>query len=347
MPRGIAGDLPGRVAAMRSALPSRAPRRTFLQALGGLGLAIALPAQAQGKPARIAWISPSKAADGSRFLDELRGGFRELGRVEGRDIQIEAHWGEDSPQQLQQIIAQVVASGPAVIVAQGAASPLMRKATERIPVVFGYSGDPIEAGLVQSFARPGGNLTGISYMALELVGKRLELLKEVLPNARRIGVVANPQHAGDQAERRVTLSAAGALGLNVEMFEATGTASVLKILPAMEQARVQAVMMFPFQSVINARAEIAAWSLRSRIPVMSGWAQFAEGGNFMSYGANLRDSSRRLAVFADRILKGARPGDLPVELPRQVELVINQKTASALGISVPRAVLLRADQVIQ
>lgn len=347
MPRGIVTGSPAGVLSNRPGLHSGAARRTFLQVLASVGLAAALPGQAQGKPARIAWISPSKAVEGSRFLDELRGGFRELGRVEGRDIQIEAHWGEDSPQQLQQIIAQVVASNPAVIISQGAASALMRKATERIPVVFGFSGDPIEAGMVQSFARPGGNLTGISYMALELVGKRLELLKEVLPNARRIGVVANPLHAGDRAERRVTLAAASALGLNVEMFEATGAASVLKTLPALEQARVQAVLMFPFQSVINARTEIAAWSLRARIPVMSGWAQFAEGGNFMSYGANLRDSSRRLAMFADRILQGTRPGDLPVELPRQVELVINQRTASALGITVPRAVLLRADQVIQ
>lgn len=327
-------------------------RRRFLRRLTAATLAIAplaawLPAQAQGRPARIAWISPTKAADGSRFLDELRSGFRELGLLEGRDIQIEAHWGEDSPPQLQQIIAQVVASAPALIVTQGAASPLMRKATERIPVVFGYSGDPVEAGMVQSFARPGGNLTGISFMALELVGKRLELLREVLPQLKRIAVVANPQHPGDQAERRATLAAAAALGLNAEVFEAVGAGALLKTLATIERSRFQAVLLFPYQAVINARQEIAEWSLRTRIPVMSGWAQFAEGGNFMTYGANLQESCRRLAFFADRILKGTRPADLPVELPRQVELVINQKTARALGINVPRAVLLRADRVIQ
>lgn len=322
-------------------------RRQFLQILCGISLATTLPARAQGKPARIAWVSPGKAGDGSVFLEELRNGLRELGRIEGRDLAIEVHWGEDSPQRLQEIVTQAVSSRPALIVALGNSGPLLRKATESIPVVFGYSGDPVEAGMVQSFARPGGNLTGISFMALELVGKRLELLKEVLPHLKRIAVLANPQHPGDQAERRATLAAAAALGLNAEVHEAVGAGPLLKTLATIERSRFQAVLLFPYQAVINARREIADWSMRTRIPVMSGWAQFAEGGNFMTYGANLRDSCRRLAFFADRILKGARPTELPVELPRQMELVINQKAARALGISVPRAVLLRADQVIQ
>ena len=169
-------------------------RRTLLAALGAAALAAAFPALAQPKPFRVAWASPTKAADGSPFLEELRRGLRELGYVEGRSIVIEAYWGEDSPDRIGAMVAEAVASRPDVIVAQGASAPPMRRATSSIPVVFGYSGDPVAAGLVQSLSRPGGNLTGISFLALDLVGKRIELVKEVLPSAKRLAVVAQPQH---------------------------------------------------------------------------------------------------------------------------------------------------------
>jgi len=320
-------------------------RRKFLDVLGAGALAASLPAMAQAQ-FRIAWASPTKAADGSLFLEELRRGLRELGYFEGRNVRIDAFWGEDSAERIAKLPSAAIASSPHVIVAQGATAPPMRKATATIPVVFGYSGDPVEAGLVQSLARPGGNLTGISYLALDLVGKRIELVKEVLPGAKRIAIVAQPQHPGDQGERRASQAAATALGLSLEYFESRNSAQLADAMAAIEKSRSDAVVMFPVQNIIINRERIAAWAIRNRLPAVSGWAQFAEGGNLMSYGPNLREASRRLAFYVDKILKGAKPAEIPVELPTRVELVVNLKAAKALGVTVPQTVLLRADQVI-
>jgi putative ABC transport system substrate-binding protein len=232
-------------------------------------------------------------------------------------------------------------------VALGPTATPARNATSTIPIVFAFSGDPIQAGFVRSFARPGGNLTGISFLALELVGKRIELLKAVMPGLQRIAIVANSQHPGDQAERRASEEVAKAMGLEIEYFEASGVAQLSSALDAISKTRCQAVVMFPIQSIISNSGHIAAWSLKHRIPAVSGWAQFAEEGNLMSYGAGVRETFRRLATYVDRILKGAKPGELPVELPLHIELVINLKTARALDIVVPQAVILRADKVIE
>lgn len=321
-------------------------RRRLLAALGA-GLLVASRGAAAQQPFRIAWTSPTKATDGSPFLDELRAGLRELGYVEGRHIAIEAHWGEDSAERIAKLPGAALASKPHVIVAQGATAPPMRKATSTIPVVFGYSGDPLEAGLVESLSRPGANMTGISFLALDLVGKRIELVREVLPGARRIAIVAQPQHPGDQGERRASQAAATALGLSVEYFESRNSAQLGEALAAIEKSGADAVVLFPVQNVILNRERIAAWALKNRLPAVSGWAQFAEGGNLMSYGPNLRQASRRLAVYVDRILKGAKPAEIPVELPTRVELVVNLKAARAMGVSIPQGVLVRADRVIE
>jgi putative ABC transport system substrate-binding protein len=322
-------------------------RRNFFNALGAGALAVALPALAQQTRPRVCWISPTAATEGSDFLDELRRGMREAGYVEGRNVLIEPYWGENSAERGQKLVAEVIASGPQVIVAQGATALQVRRATTGIPIAFGYSGDPVEAGLVDSLARPGRNLTGISYLTLELVGKRIELLKELLPGIKRIAVVAVPQHPGDKAERRASERAAGALGLSIEYFESGGGVQVMDALAAVEKSRPDAVMMFPVQSVINNRERIAAWAIKHRLPAISGWAQFAEGGNLLSYGPNLREASRRLAYFVDKMLKGVKPAELPVELPTRVELVVNVKTAKALGITIPQSILVRADRVIE
>lgn len=322
-------------------------RREILGALGAGALVAALPAIAQPSPSRVSWMSPTRVADGSVFLDELRRGLRELGYVEGRTLLLEAYWGEDSAERIEKLVAEIVASSPHVIVAQGATAVPMRRATTTIPVVFGYSGDPVEAGLVDSLSRPGRNLTGISYLTLELVGKRIELLKEVLPGLKRVAILAFPQHPGDQAERRASQVAATALGLSLAYFEARNMAQIGDALVAIEKSGSEAVVMFPVQNVIRSRERIAAWAVKHRLPVISGWAQFAEGGNLMSYGPNLRESSRRLATYVDKILKGIKPAEIPVELPTRVELVVNLKAARALGVTVPQAVLLRADQVIE
>jgi putative tryptophan/tyrosine transport system substrate-binding protein len=322
-------------------------RRKTLSSLLAIGVANALPAIAQSAQFRIGWISPTTAADGVLFLDALRRGLRALGYVEGGNIRIDTYWGDNSSPRIEQHAGELVASHPHVIVAQGPTALVVRRATATIPVVFGFSGDPVEGGLVESLRRPGRNLTGISFLTLELVGKRIELLKETLPDVKQIAVIANPQHAGDQVERRVTQVAARALGLSLEYFEARNGAELVEALTAIEKTRCDAVMLFPVQFVISNRERIAAWSIKHRLPTISGWAQFAEGGNLLTYGPNLVDSYARLAVYVDRILKGATPADLPVELPTRVELVVNMKTANALGLKIPQSVLLRADRVIE
>lgn len=322
-------------------------RRGFLSAIGAGAFALVLPAAAQRARFRICWISPTPAADGSPFVEEFRNGMRDAGYIEGRDVSVEVYWGENSDERVAKLVAEVVASRPHVIVAQGRTAPPVARATSSLPVVFGFSGDVVEAGLVESLSRPGRNLTGISFLVVELIGKRFELLKALLPGAKRVAVVANPQHPGDRTERRASQAAAEALGLSLEYFEAGNTAELRGALAEIEKTGSNAVMFFPVQNVINNREHIAAWAIRNRLPAISGWAQFAEGGNLMSYGPNLREACRRLAVYVDRILKGARPAELPVELPRTVELVINLRTAKALAIPVSRALLERADRLIE
>lgn len=308
---------------------------------------VAGTAGAQQVIPRVVWVSPSTSDLGSQFFDELRRGLRDVGQVEGRSLRLEPAWGDGTPQRAAKLLAEVVATAPAIIVTAGSMGPLASKVTATIPIVFGYSGDPVEAGMVDSLPRPGRNMTGISYMALELVGKRMEMLKELLPKAKRIAVVATPDHPGDSAERRVSQAAAAKLGIAINYFELGRGASVADVLAAIDKARSDAVMFFPTQTVIGSRSVIAEWSLKKKVPTISGWAQFADGGNVLSYGPNLADAQRRLAFYVDRILKGAKPGDLPVELPTRVELVVNQKTARAIGVNVPPSVLLRADRVIE
>jgi len=322
-------------------------RRKFLAAFGAGALAASLRASAQSQQVRIGWLSNTHAGDANVFLDALRSGLRDHGYVEGRNLTIDARWGDDSDARSEQSARELIASRPRAIVAQGPAARTLQKHTTEIPIVFGFSGDPVEAGLAKSFAHPGGNLTGVTFLTLDLVGKRVELLKEMLPGAKRLAVVANPAHPGDTAERRVSEKAASSLGLAIEYFEARNGAQLLNALPAIEKSRSDAVMLFPLQFVISNRERIAQWAVNARIPAISGWAQFAEGGNLMTYGPNLVEIYKRLAWFADRIIKGAKPAELPVELPTRVEFVVNRKAATALGVAVPRSVLARANKVIE
>ncbi len=325
-------------------------RRAVQQLICGAAVAMffcgAMPAAAQSSLPKVTWVSPTPVLDGGPFFEELRRGLREFGYVEGRNIQLEAAWSDGTPQRSAKLLAEVLATSPALIVTQGSMGPLASKLVTGIPVVFGYSGDPIEAGMIDSLPRPGRNMTGLTYMNVELVGKRMELLKELLPRAKRIAVVASPAHPGDSSERRATQAAAARLGVAIEYFEVLATTPIADILVMVEKSRGDAAMFFPTQTIIANRSRIAEWSIKTKVPTISGWAQFAEGGNVISYGPNLAEASRRLAFYVDRILKGAKPGELPVEIPNRVEMVVNQKTARAIGVVVPQSVLLRADRVI-
>ena len=322
-------------------------RRGFLGATAASAITVAFPVIAQTPTYRIAWIAPGTKAEGQPLLDALSVGLRELGYAEGRNLVIDAYWGDHSNARAAMLAGEMVAAAPQVIVTLGPTAMPASRATSTIPIVFGFSGDPIQAGFVKSFAHPGGNLTGISFLALELVGKRIELLKATMPGLKRIAIVANSQHPGDQAERHASEDVAKAMGLEIEYFEAAGVTQLSSVLDAIPKTRCEAVVMFPIQSIISNSGRIAVWSLKHRIPAVSGWAQFAEEGNLMSYGARVRETFQRLATYVDRILRGAKPGELAVELPLHIELVINLRTARALDIVVPRSVILRADKVIE
>lgn len=321
-------------------------RRHFLKviAVGSLGFASPLAAQ---KRRRIAYLAYSNADDGALFVKSLTDALAPLGYSAASGTDVVAYFAGGRPEQAQKIVAESISAGPDVLICYGPLAFLLQRATSSIPIIFGFSGDPIEAGLVDSIARPGRNATGISFLALELVGKRLELLIAAMPKAKKIAVIASPQHPGDRAERRATESAAARLGLSISFYEANNTDQLVSVLLDISTAKVDAVLMFPVQVTLGERERIARWSIENRIPVISGWSQFAQGGNFMSYGPNLHDVNRRLAQLADQVLRGGNPASMPVEWPSKFELIINQKTAKAIGIDLPQSLLLRADEVIE
>lgn len=322
-------------------------RRQLLLAAGAGALSPPLRAHAQQPgPARVGWLSLDRD-ESSPFFGPFRAGLRELGYIEGRSVIIDPRWAAGSRERLELMAAELVASRPHVIVTQGAALQAFRRTAPAVPIVFGYSGDPVEAGFAESLARPGRTFTGVSFLSLELVGKRIELLKDVLPKLTRVSILASPEHPGEQGELRVSQAAAKALGLGLEYFPVRDEPEMDQAFAAIPRARSEALVVFPDALTLRARERIARFGLEQRMPVVSGWAQFAESGCLMTYGPNLPASFRRLATYVDRILKGARAAELPVELPTSVELVVNLKTAKALGLAIPPAVLARANEVIE
>lgn len=323
-------------------------RRHLCTALAAWPLAVAWPARAQsGAPYRIAWVTTDRKGAPSANLEAFREGLRDLGHVEGRSVAIEVWSGDGSGERVGQMAAEIVGSRPDVVVAAGglALFPLVR-AGVKLPIIYSVSADPVEARIAESFARPGGHLSGISVFALSLVGKRLELIREIRPEAKRVAVVCNPQHPGEHKELAAAREAASKLGLEVRYFPANTAAALDAALAEVARGRDDAVLAFADGFTLSFAGRFAAFSLEHRIPAVGGWAQFARAGNLMIYGPVFADVYRRLAFFVDRVRKGASPGDLPVELPTKVELIVNLKTAKAIGITLPPAVLARADEVI-
>ena len=323
-------------------------RRKFLLVLSAGALLPRWAAAQRAGVLRVGWISNDRGIGNPPMFAAFREGLRDLGYVEGRNLIIDARWGEGSSERLERLALDLVKSKPDVIVTQGGpATHTLLRAGATMPVVFGHSGDPVEAGVVASLARPGRNFTGITFLSFELVGKRLELLKELLPGLKRIAILANPQHPGEQGELRASQAAAKSLGLSYQYLPVRNAEEVEGALAAMLKSRSEAVDVFPDAVLLRASARIAEFAARNRIASISGWAQFAESGNLMSYGPNLRVMYRNLATYVDKIVKGAKPAELPVELPTSVELVVNLKTAKALGVKIPQSILVRADRVIE
>ena len=326
-------------------------RRKLLSALVVTALTgTCLPHWAMAQPAkvfRVGWIAMTAPGAESPNLDAFRQGLRESGYIEGRNLILESRSADGSRERADQMVLELVHLKSDVIVSQGGATWSAVRHAGTIPVVMGYSGDPVEAKFVVSFARPGGTRTGMTWLALELVGKRIELLKEIAPGLKRVAIIANPEHPGDSSEFQAAQIAGRSLGISLSYFPTRNVAELERAFDAIGKQQIDGIVVQPDSFTIGQRERIAAFGLKRHVPTVSAWSQFAVSGTLMTYGPNLVVSYKRLAVFVDKILKGAKPADIPVELPTNVELAINLKTAKALGIKIPQSILVRADKVIE
>jgi putative ABC transport system substrate-binding protein len=322
-------------------------KKIVVPLIGTLILALAQLVEAQ-KPAKVPRVGYLISAAGvSAQYEAFRQGLRDLGYVEGQNIAIEYRSGEGSSR-LADLAAELAQLKVDVIVAQGGAATPAKTAAGAVPIVFGTSGDPVEGGYVASLARPGGNMTGVTFLAFELVGKRLELLKEVLPKVSRVAVLANPAHPGEQRELRETQTTAQSLGATLQYLQVKGSTDFDSAFEEVSKQRANALLVFPDALTLAHRARIAEFAAKSRLPSMFGWKEYVEAGGLMSYGPNLEDMYRqRIPRYVDKILKGTKPADLPVEQPTKFELVINLKAATQIGLTIPPNVLPRADKVVK
>ncbi|HEY7539630.1 MAG TPA: ABC transporter substrate-binding protein [Methylomirabilota bacterium] len=310
-----------------------------------LVLAPLAAAQPAGKAARVGVLlfgTPATDPNLAAFVD----GLRDLGYVEGRNLALEYRSAEGRPERVRERALQVVALKPDVIVVLGGDMvPFVKDATSTIPVVMLTSQDPVEAGMVVSFARPGGNLTGVAFVSSETAGKRLQFLKEAVPSLTRVAVLWNPDHR--DPEYRDIATAARTVGIHVQSLETKRPEDFDGAFQSAARARVEALMVVSSRFMNLNGPRIVEFASKQKIPLVSGWGPWVRGGGFLSYGPDLDVLVRRAAAQVDRILKGARPADLPVEQPTKFELVVNLKTARALGLTIPQSVLGRADHVIE
>jgi putative ABC transport system substrate-binding protein len=318
-------------------------RRKFLMLLGGavVGCPLAARAQQASKRPTVAYMFLSPSVDGldrPAFTERLR----ELGWTEGRDVAIEYHWSEGRPERVAEIAAELVQKKVHVIVTYGAAVATLKQATTSIPIVL-IAYDPVGSGFVASLSRPGGNVTGLSLQAPERAGKRLELLRQLVPGLRRLAILFDASYLATVLEKDNVQTVARHLGLEVEPFE---TRRAEDIAPAFDALKGHTDALYVAGNSANV-ARIASLALNMRLPTTFEFAVPVRAGGLMSYGPDLADLYRRAADFVDKILRGAKPGELPIEQPTKFNLAINLRTAEALGLSVPPILLATADEVIE
>ena len=318
--------------------------------LGGLFSPLAVRAQQAAKVPRIGYLAGDRAAS-PHLIEAFRQGLRDLGYVEGSNVLIEYRDAEGKFERLPALAAELVALKVDVIVAGG--TPLIlaaKQATRTLPIVFAAASDPVTDGLVTSLARPGGNVTGLSNIAPDLVGKRLELLKQAVPGVNRVAILWQPGGTGERTEqdmRKGAEAAARALGVRLQFLEARGPADFDRAFSDMTRERAGALTSLGGSMFFSERRRLVDLAAKNRLPALYQQREFVDAGGLMSYGANLADNFRGAAGYVDKILKGTKPGDLPIEQPTKFELVINTKTAKALGLTIPPSLLQRADHVIQ
>ena len=324
-------------------------RRAFVfrLTLGALVPALAAQAQTTGKVYRIGYLAADSGA--LRFVGAFREGLRELGWVEGRNIVIEYRFAEGQYDRLAALAAEMVRLRVDLIAAGPTAPAVAAKnATRTIPIVMLGAAEPVELGLIESLARPGGNVTGLSWSVdAEIIAKGLELLKETVPRVHLVAVLWNPANPSHAIAMRNVKAAAGSLKVPLQLLEAREPNQFDSVFATMAKSRVDALLVVADGTFVRHRTRLAELAAKNRLPSLHGLREHVEAGDLMSYGPDLIVTRRRAASFVDRILKGAKPADLPVEQPTKYELVINLKTAKALGLTIPPSLLLRADQVIE
>jgi putative ABC transport system substrate-binding protein len=303
-------------------------------------------AQQGAKVARVGFLSGGRH-DGGRF-EPFRQGLRDLGYIEGKNIVIEQRYSEGRQDRLPALAAELVRLRVDVIVASGSGDTRAAKeATSSIPIVMMQANDPVGSGFVASLARPGGGITGLSSFSPELSGKRLELLKEIVPRLSRLAVFGTSTSPGNAQALKEMEVAAGALGVKLQYVDVLGSKDVEPAFRTASKGQADAVLMHVSGGVGIERRELAARSIKSRLPAIYERREYVEDGGLMSYGVHLPDLDRRAAMYVDKILKGAKPAELPVEQPTKFELVINLKAANQIGLTIPPQVLARADKVIK
>jgi len=306
-------------------------------------------AQQPMKVHRIGYLTGSSPSAMSARIEAFRQGLRELGYVEGKNIVIDYRYAEEKLDRLPALAAEFVRVNEEVIVTGGPqVTRVVKEATSTIPIVMAQDGDPVGTGFVASLARPGGNITGLTSLAPELSGKRLELLKEIIPKFSRVAVMGTSTNPGNtQALREVEL-AAGAFGAKLQYLDVLDPKDFENTFRAAGKARADAVLILVAGTVAAAhRPKIAELAVKSRLPVMYNRREYVEAGGLMTYSVSLADLDRRAATYVDKILKGAKPADLPVEQPKKFEFIINLKAAKQIGLTIPPNVLARADKVIR
>ena len=317
-----------------------------LFAVGGLPLAPGASGQPNPKIRRVGFINVGPAAPNAPNVAAFREGLRELGYVEGRNLAIDFRWADGNPERLPDLVTELLAQKPDVIVSSGGPPTIraVKAATTSVPVVF-LTGDPIHENIVTSLSHPGGNLTGFAVLAGNIEGKRMELLREAIPKARRVAIIWNPAAADARMGHNDTEAAASKLGMKAEWYEARNRAELEQALASIPTAKADALLVVADPVLGFERKRIVEFAKQHRLPGVYFWREFVEDGGLMSYGASLSAIYRRAAHYVDKILKGATPADLPIEQPTAFELVVNLRTAKELGVDIPKSLLVRADVI--
>jgi len=323
-------------------------RRDFITLIGGAAAAWPLAARAQqpGKLPTVGFLGAASASAWSQWVAAFLHRLRELGWIEGRNLAIEYRWADGRTGRFTEIAAEFVRLKVDVIVTGGLSAVAVKQATSVIPIVFAVAADPVGIGLVASLVRPGGNVTGLSTQAPDLVGKRLELLREAVPELRRLAILANIGYPASVIDMSEVQAAAPTLGLEVVALEIQRAEDIAPAFEALKD-RADALYVITDALVSTNRIRINTFTLAARLPTMHGVREYIEAGGLMSYGPNYPDLFRRAGDFVHKILHGAKPGDIPVEQPTKFDLVINVATAKALGLTVSPMLLARADEVIE